>query len=602
LTDVTALEFSLLVGLVSSVAGFVGSLTGLGGGVILTPVLRGRRGPADLITLLAVVGLLASIAWLGHGLWAPFVTQAPLTIDLDPRRLPYYAARSLLRMFLALGASLIFTLIVGSWAARSPRSARIILPGLDILQSVPVLGFLSATVMFFVSLTPGHLLGLELAAIFAIFTSQVWNLTFAFYHALMTLPRDQAEALRLYRVSGWQRFTHFELPAAVIPLVWNGMMSFGGGWFFLAASEAITVLGHEFLLPGLGSYAAVAVKRHDLGALAWGLLAMTALIVLVDRAFWRPLVAWSQKFRLEQSEAEVDVRSKALDVLRRSHIGPWLGDRLARLDEALDRLWRRWAIAPHRSREAARHAWVDRAVTLAPWAVLGALAVRGAAFVATAVAGSEILRVVAYGALTLSRVIAVVAVSTLLWTPLGVWIGLNPRVSRTFQPVVQTLAAFPANFAFPLVTVALLRWHLSLELSAAFLMALGAQWYVLFNTIAGAMAIPNDLREMARDLGVTGWSRWRAVVLPAIFPAWVTGALTAAGGAWNASIVAEVVTWGQTTLTATGLGSYIASATTAGDWPRIVLGVAVMSAYVVVLNQFVWRPLVGLAAARFRLE
>jgi NitT/TauT family transport system permease protein len=244
-------------------------------------------------------------------------------------------------MFLALGAALLFTLIVGSWAAKSPRSARIILPGLDILQSVPILGFLSATVTFFVSLTPGHLLGLELASIFAIFTSQVWNLTFTFYHVLLTLPREQAEALRLYRVSGWQRFTHFEVPAAVIPLVWNGMMSFGGGWFFLAASEAITVLNHEFLLPGLGSYMAVAVKHRDVYALAWGLLAMTGLIVLVDRAFWRPLVAWSEKFRLEQSQAETEVRSSLLSLLRRSNMVPWLGARLARADEAVDRLWRR---------------------------------------------------------------------------------------------------------------------------------------------------------------------------------------------------------------------------------------------------------------------
>jgi NitT/TauT family transport system permease protein len=565
-------------------------------------VSASRRGPTDLVVLLAVVGFLATIAWLGHGMWSPLGPQASTTIDLDPLRLPYYAARSLLRMFLALGASLVFTLVVGSWAARSPRSARLILPGLDILQSVPVLGFLSATVTFFVSLTPGHLLGLELAAVFAIFTSQVWNLTFAFYHALMTLPREQAEAVRLYRLSGWQRFTHFELPAAVIPLVWNGMMAFGGGWFFLAASEAITVLDHEFLLPGLGSYAAVAVKRQDLGALAWALLVMTGLIVLVDRAFWRPLVAWSQRFRLEQTQAEVEVRSSVLDLIRRSHLTSWLEGILVGLDEAVSRRRPRPALATDRSRETASELWVDRGVTLVLWSALVGLALRGTAFVATEVDRVEVLRVLGYGVLTLGRVAAVVTVSTVLWTPVGVWIGLNPRLSRTAQPIVQILAAFPANFLFPLVAVALVKWHLSLEWSAAFLMALGAQWYVLFNTIAGAMAIPNDLREMARDLGLSGSRLWRAVILPAIFPCWVTGALTAAGGGWNASIVAEVVTWGGTTLTATGLGSYMAAATTAGDWPRIVLGVATMSACVIALNRLVWRPLERLATSRFRLE
>jgi NitT/TauT family transport system permease protein len=559
-------------------------------------------GGGDLVLLLAFVGFLATMAWLGPGLWAPFVPEAPATTDLAVIHLPYYAARSLLRMFLALGASLLFTLIVGSWAFKSRRAARIILPALDILQSVPVLGFLSATVAFFVALTPGHLLGLELASIFAIFTSQVWNLTFAFYHVLVTLPREQAEALRLYRVPGWQRFTHFELPAAVIPLVWNGMMSFGGGWFFLAASEAITVLHHDFLLPGLGSYAAVAVKHHDIGALACALLAMTALIVLVDRVFWRPLVAWSEKFKLEQSQADIEARSGVLDLLRRSHVVLWLGAVMAHADEAVSGLWRRSLLRAHGARDVARERWLDRAVTFALWVVLGSLAVRGAMFVTTEVDGGEVLHVLTAGALTLSRVAVVVAVSTLVWTPVGVWIGLNPRISRTAQPVVQVLASFPSNFVFPLVTVVLLRWHLSLEWSAAFLMALGAQWYVLFNTIAGAMAIPNDLREMARDLGLRGVPLWRAVLLPAIFPSWVTGALTAAGGAWNASIVAEVVTWGETTLTATGLGAYITSATTAGDWPRIVLGVTAMSAYVIAVNRLVWRPLERLSSRRFRLE
>jgi len=554
---------------------------------------------ADAVVFLSLVGLLASIAWLGHGLWAPFTPEVRPVVDLSPWNLPYYAARSLLRMFAALAASLAFTLVVATWAAKSARAARLILPALDILQSVPVLGFLSATVTFFIALVPGHILGLELASIFAIFTSQVWNLTFAFYHVLVTLPREQSEALTLYRVSPWQRFTHFELPAGIIPLVWNAMMSFGGGWFFLAASEAITVLNQELLLPGVGSFMALAVKAADVRALGWAVLTMVVLILVVDAVFWRPLVVWAEKFKVEESAAADLPTSAVLDVLRRSHLVPWFEARLARLDESVDRLLRRWLERP-RSERPARRTW-DLALTALLWTAIGLLMLRGVSFVVMAVTWQEAIRVLGLGGLTLLRVVVVVALAALVWTPIGTWIGMNPRVARFAQPVVQVLASFPANFLFPLLTIVFLRFGLSLQWGGALLMALGAQWYILFNTIAGAMAIPNDLREMAQDLGVRGASRWRALILPAIFPAWVTGALTAAGGAWNASIVAEVVTWGDTTLKATGLGAYITAATTAGDWPRIVLGVAAMSAYVVTLNRLVWSRLERLAAARYSL-
>jgi len=554
---------------------------------------------ADAVVFLSLVGLLASIAWLGHGLWAPFTPEVRPVVDLSPWNLPYYAARSLLRMFAALAASLAFTLVVATWAAKSARAARLILPALDILQSVPVLGFLSATVTFFIALVPGHILGLELASIFAIFTSQVWNLTFAFYHVLVTLPREQSEALTLYRVSPWQRFTHFELPAGIIPLVWNAMMSFGGGWFFLAASEAITVLNQELLLPGVGSFMALAVKAADVRALSWAVLTMVVLILVVDAVFWRPLVVWAEKFKVEESAAADLPTSAVLDVLRRSHLVPWFEARLARLDESVDRLLRRWLERP-RSERPARRTW-DLALTALLWTAIGLLMLRGVSFVVMAVTWQEAIRVLGLGGLTLLRVVVVVALAALVWTPIGTWIGMNPRVARFAQPVVQVLASFPANFLFPLLTIVFLRFGLSLQWGGALLMALGAQWYILFNTIAGAMAIPNDLREMAQDLGVRGASRWRALILPAIFPAWVTGALTAAGGAWNASIVAEVVTWGDTTLKATGLGAYITAATTAGDWPRIVLGVAAMSAYVVTLNRLVWSRLERLAAARYSL-
>jgi NitT/TauT family transport system permease protein len=554
-------------------------------------------GPADAVVLLAAVGLLATLAWLGHELWAPFAPGTPPALDLAPGRLPYYAARSLFRMFAALAAALVFSLVVASAAAKSPAAARLVLPALDILQSVPVLGFLSATVTLFIALVPGHVLGLELASIFAIFTSQVWNLTFAFYHVQRTLPREQAEALRLFRVSGWQRFTHFELPAGAIPLVWNGMMSFGGGWFFLAASEAISVLGHELVLPGIGSFMAVAARQADLAALAWAVVTMVVLILLVDALFWRPVVAWSEKFKVEETTAEGEATSAVLDLLRRSHLVAWLEARLAWLDERIDRAWRRAGPAP--PAPSRLRAWATAAGRVTTWLTVLLLVGQGVRFVTAEVAPAEIARVAGLGALTLVRVAGVVVVAALVWTPVGVWIGMNPKVARVAQPVVQVLASFPANFLFPLFALLFLRLGLSLEWGGMLLMALGAQWYILFNTIAGAMAIPNDLREMTRNLGLRGAPWWGGLVLPAIFPAWVTGALTAAGGAWNASIVAEVVTWGDVTLRATGLGAYITEATARGDWPRIVLGVGVMSAYVVGLNRLLWRRLETLAVARF---
>ncbi len=387
----------------------------------------------------------------------------------------------------------------------------------------------------------------------------------------------------------------------MIPLVWNGMMSFGGEWFFLAASEAITVLNQELLLPGVGSYMAVAVKARDVRALVWALACMAIMILLVDRGFCRPLVAWSEKFKLEDSRPAEVPHSGVLLILQRSRIVPWLGVWLGWADDAVDRLWRRWLPARPAPPNPKRERTLDRVLAVALWSVLGLLATRGMAFVTTEVPWSKGLRVVGLGALSLLRVALVVVLSAVIWTPVGVWIGLTPRVAQVAQPIVQILASFPANFLFPFVTIVFLRYHLSLEWGGALLMALGAQWYLLFNCIAGASAIPNDLREMARDLGLRDPLRWRALIFPGIFPVWVTGGLTAAGGAWSASIVAEVVSWGDARFTATGLGAYITQATSAGDWPRIVLGVTVMSAYVVTLNRMVWRPLERLAESRFTL-
>lgn len=554
---------------------------------------------ADGVVVLALVGGLAATAWIGRALWTPLPPGSLPRVELSAASLPAYAARSLFRMFTALGASLLVSVLVGSWAARSRRAAAVILPVLDVLQAVPVLGFLSATVTLFAALTPGRPLGLELASIFAIFTSQVWNLIFAYYHVQVTLPRDLGDALRAFGVSGWRRFTHFELPAGVIPLVWNGMMSFGGGWFFLAASEAMTVLGQEHFLPGLGSFAAVAARERNGWALAWAVVAMVVVIVAVDAVFWRPLVAWAEKFRQEEVGAEEGPTSAVLSLLRRSRLLAWCGHGLAKLDDAADRAWIRWrGVAPI---AAGRPAWAGLLGSWALRVLLGLLAVRGAVFVLAEVESREILRVAWLGGLTLLRVAAVVTLAALVWTPVGVWVGMSRPTARLARPVIQVLAAFPANVLFPVVIRGFLGWGIALDWGAVLLMTLGAQWYLLFNAAAGALAIPTELREMARNLGVRGLARWRTLILPAIFPAWVTGAMTAAGGAWNASIVAEVVSWGDVTLTATGLGAYVTLATERGDWPRIVLGVGVMGAYVVGVNRLLWRRLERLAVTRYSL-
>lgn len=566
-------------------------------------IFRRRLGTlADPAVILGVLALIYVLARLSRGVTAPFSEENPPTVSLDARNLPYYAARSLLRMFLALGASTVFTLVYGSIAARSRRAERVLVPLLDVLQSVPILGFLSITVSGFIALFPGSLLGLECASIFAIFTSQAWNMTFSYYHSLITQPRDQGEMAALYRLSAWQRFTTIDLPNGMIGLVWNGMMSFGGGWFFLVASETISVLNKKYALPGIGSYLGAAVDAQDFRHLFLALVTMIAMIVAVDRLFWRPLVAWAEKFKNEDSESGERVQSGVLNVLRRARVITLVGRGLSPLVEGVDRLLRPLGrFRPARPASPYQARIMDGIYNASLLLVVVVLLVRVAIFVVGDVGVSEVERALGLGLLTFLRVLVLIAFAAVVWTPIGVWIGFNPHISRVAQPVVQILASFPANFLFPFITIFFIRTHISLNYGAPLLMALGAQWYILFNSIAGAMAIPNDLKEAAENFGIRGWKLWRSLILPGIFPAWVTGAITASGGAWNASIVAEIVSWGNTTLHATGLGAYIADATTTGDWPRIVLGIAVMVLYVVGLNRLVWRRLYVVAETKYKL-
>ncbi|WP_331743708.1 ABC transporter permease subunit [Kitasatospora sp. NBC_01300] len=557
----------------------------------------------DVLVVVALIAFLYGLLRLAPSLNAPFLpSTAPDTVSTDPTNLPYYAVRSLVRMFAALVASVVFTFVYATAAARLRRADKVLLPVLDILQSVPVLGFLSVTVTAFIALFPGSILGLECASIFAIFTAMAWNMTFAFYYSLVSQPKELDEAARVMRLTKWQRFWQLDVPSGMIPLVWNGMMSFGGAWFFLAASETISVLNHRYALPGMGSYAAAAIAAGDLGQVGIAIAVMVVMVMGVNVLFWRPMVAWSERFRVEESEAAERPRSLMLDLLRRSSVPERLGRPLVPIGRVLDRASRPFGLAEHpiggsAARERTGDVFFAGAVSVL--VLFGAW--KAFAYVRSTVGLAEFGHALALGAATFSRVVILIAFATVVWVPIGVWIGMNPRVTRFAQPVVQVLASFPANFVFPFATAAFVALGISLNVGAILLMALGAQWYILFNVIAGASAIPTDLREAMTTFHVGGRLKWRTFILPAIFPSYVTGGITAAGGAWNASIVAEVVTYGSHTLTATGLGSYITEATATGDFPKILVGIVVMSLYVVALNRLFWRRLYRIAETRYSL-
>jgi NitT/TauT family transport system permease protein len=571
-------------------------------GVLRRPQLR----LVDLLVGAGIFALLYGLLRLGSSVAAPLAGNHTTTsLSTDPAKLPYYALRSLARMFIALGLSLAFTFVYGTAAARLRRAEKVLVPVLDILQSVPILGFLSITVTAFIALFPHSILGLECASIFAIFTSQAWNMTFSFYHSLITQPRELDEAARLMRLTKWQRFWRLDVPSSMIGLVWNGMMSFGGGWFFLTASELITVRGQSHVLPGIGSYVGTASANGQLGRVLLAIGVMIVIVLGVNFLFWRPLVAWSEKFRMEQSEGADQPRSITLDTLRRSRVPRLMGRALRPMTTGLDRATRVFGVA---DRPLTPDTGRRRAGDLAFGVVVGAVVLVGAskaiAFINHDVGLSEFGHAFGLGAITFSRVVVLLIVATLVWVPVGVKIGMSPRLARYAQPIVQIFASFPANFLFPFFAAFLVTTHISLNLGGIVLMALGAQWYILFNTIAGAISIPSDLREAMDNFGVRGWQRWRRLIIPGIFPAYVTGGITAAGGAWNASIVAELVTYQHHTLVATGLGAYIAQATASsapGSFAKVLTGIVVMSIFVVGVNRLFWRRLYRLAETRYSL-
>jgi len=564
--------------------------------------LSGRRLPNiwDLAALCCVVGALVAIANAARGTLVPIGVLESAHIDLDPWALPGYALRTTLRMFAALFASLLFTFTYATLAAKSRRAGLIMIPVLDILQSVPILGFLSFTVVFFMSLFPGRVAGLELAAIFAIFTSQAWNMAFSFYQSLTTLPSDLDEATRSFRLTSWQRFWRLEVPFAMPGLVWNTMLSMSGGWFFVVASEAITLGDNNWQLPGIGSYVAAALDKQDLVAVFWAIGAMLVVILVYDQLLFRPLVAWSARFRFETTASATVEDPWVLALLRRTHVLRIAGDAVERGSNWLTglRLGRpsgtiRRPGASSRLGDAAFMVLVALGVAWVLWQVVD--------FVGATLSWADLGQVALLGAITLTRVMVLMAVAALVWVPIGVWVGLRPAWAERVQPVAQFLAAFPANLMFPVFVVVIVRFHLNVDVFLTPLMVLGTQWYILFNVIAGAAAFPGDLREAAENFHVGGLLWWRRVIFPGILPYFVTGAITASGGSWNAAIVAEVASWGDTKLAAHGLGAYIAQATDAGDFHKIVLGVVVMSLFVVTVNRLLWRPLYAYASRRTTL-
>jgi NitT/TauT family transport system permease protein len=652
---------------------------------------------SDFIVIPVVGMAIVLLVIAMRGVIQPFTASTPdLTVSTSFDHLPYYALRSLFRMLVAVLLSLLFTFTYATIAAKSRRAEKVLIPVLDFLQSLPILGFLTVTTTFFLALFRNNLLGLEMASIFAIFTSQVWNMTFSFYHSLRTTPKELNEAAAVMHLSGWKTFWRLEVPFAMPGLIWNTMMSVSGGWFFVVASEVISVIGRENAqqLPGIGSFIALAIEQRNTGAMLAAGLTLLALVLLYDQLVFRPIVAWAEKFKLELSESQNVASSWVLTAILRARLFQRIATWPGRVVELLPA--RRDALAVPGPRVVMGSSTSDRSRTgdlvwnlllavgiialtvvfarflfgndvgisgngidranvnlntdlepgiAARFAQLGVptgndqtvylsslcavtgdgieltpelrelLSSRGVAAphdLASScreplsnpgkVSPREIVEVARLGMLTMLRVVVMIVIASVVWVPVGVWIGLRPWATRIAQPLAQFLAAFPANLLFPIFVVLIARFDLAPNIWLAPLMVLGAQWYILFNVISGTIAIPNDLKEAAAVYHLRPRQKWRQLILPGIFPSFVTGGITASGGAWNASIVAEIASWGSTTLVATGLGAYIARWSTGEFNPHVALGMVAMGALVLAFNRLLWRRLYALAERRFRLD
>lgn len=556
---------------------------------------------ADLAVVFGVCCLLSGGIWMALG--APAIIKGP-DIVLAPSMLPRYTAYSVGRMLAAYALSLVFSLVYGTLAARHRLGETVLLPVLDVLQSVPILSFLPVVLLSLSAFLPEDL-AVEIASVVLIFTSQVWNMTFAWYQAQTTIPGELREASAMFRFNGLMRFRTLDLPFAAVSLIWNSVMSWAGGWFFLMAAEIFSVGHRDFRLPGLGSYLQEAAVRGDSTAILWGLGAIVAVIVGLDQLVWRPLLAWGERFKLAMVTAEEEPTSWFHDLLLRSRLVGWLRHGLLTpLSERLDT----WSLRRFPATDEGTSDRADLPSAWPRWMLRGLMLAVGLYLALHAVL---LLRQVplqgwadiAFALIaTFLRVLVALCIA-IAWTlPAGVFIGSSPRAARVLQPLVQIAASIPATAIFPVVLMFLVNLTHGLNLAAILLMLMGTQWYLLFNIIAGASTIPQDLKDTSTLLGLSRWGRWRTLTLPALFPYIVTGAITASGGAWNASIVSEYVTFGGQVIRTRGIGAIIAQATGSGDYPTLLAGTLVMVLTVVLFNRFVWRRLYRLAEDKYRLE
>lgn len=556
----------------------------------------------DVIILSLMFGIMASIVWGSAQMVGPYQVGETIPIDLSPRALPGYAIQTVLRMVIALFFSFLVTFTIGTWAAKSKRAEKILLPLVDILQSIPVLGFLSISVLGFISLFPGSMLGPECAAILAIFSSQAWNMILSFYQSLKTLPNELRDAAMNLQLGAWQRFWRLEVPFAMPALLWNTMVSLSASWFFVVASEAFSIANQQISLPGIGSYISYATLTSNYHAIGYAIFAMLLVIILYDQLIFRPLMVWSEKFKPDPDEND-ESSSWFLNLLQKTNIKKhtlklFIFVRDAFVHSRYLLKTRQFSLLP-----SEHVSWVK---VLTKWAGLivigiGILISIGLIlhFVYANLSLQEVGKVFYFGFITAIKIAILILISSLIWVPIGVWIGLNPRLSGIIQPILQIFSAFPANFLFPVLFMLIVTYNLNVDVFSSPLMILGTQWYILFNVVAGAGSLSKELKLVAKNYNVTGWLWWKRIILPTIFPYYITGAMAAAGGCWNASIISDVITWGGKTIQATGLGGYITIAFQAGDFPRMTLGIAVMCIYVILFNRLIWHKFYEIAESRF---
>jgi len=558
----------------------------------------------DFLGILIFVSLLGVLAWSAKEMVSPFHLGQMTPISLSPKVLFNYALRTVSRMGIALIISLLVTLCVAAWAAKSKWAGKILIPLIDIFQSVPVLSFLALAFTAFIRLFPNSMLGPECAAIFAIFCAQAWNMILGMYQSLISIPADLEEVSQVFQLSAWQRFWRLEVPFSLPSLLWNTMMSVSASWFFIVYAEAITFSQQTISLPGIGSYIALAIAEANLTAVVYAILAMFVVILIYDQLLFRPLITWSEKFKFDYAPDEKFPQSWFINLVKQSSYLRFIGFYLNRgMDSFINFSLLRFNEA--RSNEVNSKKRIGKKIgqflgIMLIVLLIASLLYFGRLFLPVFTL-SELKQVLLLGLATSCRVFSVIVISSLIWVPIGVYIGSKRNYVQNIQALIQFMASFPANLFYPLAVMLIMHFHLNPQIWVTVLMILGTQWYIVFNVIAGSQAIPKELRYVANNFGVSGWQWWKRLALPAIFPYYITGAITAAGGAWNASIVAEFLSWGNTRLETTGLGAYIQASTNAGDFPKIALGTVVMCVFVLFFNTLIWRPLYGLAEKRFRI-